>query len=74
MRDIIQETFNEHSNIEANCTGICNKPRIKEKRTELIHSTHSKYIIVILSRGQITTDGYQFVRNKVTMTDDVDIR
>ena len=74
MKYFIEDTFNGFTSVEAMCTGSCNQSRIKQKRTELVPSILSNFIIVILSRGQITVNGYQFVGNRVTVTDDVNVR
>ena len=74
MKYFIEETFNDCIYVEAMCTGSCNRVMKKEKRTELIHSSISKFIIVVLSRGQSNPDGYMFNKNKVKVTDNVCIK
>ena len=75
MKYFIEDTFNGCTAVEAMCTGSCNQSRMKQKRAELVPSMLSNFIIVILSRGQRTVDdGYHFVTNRVTVTDDINIR
>ena len=74
LRNYVEEFFNGGSSILRDCRDGCNTLSQKIQRTELHNSEEAKFLIVILSRGIETVDGYQLVDNKINSTDKVTIR
>ena len=74
LRDYVEEYFNGRSNVLAHCDGDCQKLVEKMKWTSLNRSDEAKFLIVILTRGIDTMDGYTFSKNEIDSSQDIKIR
>ena len=74
MKEIIENELNNTSFVEASCTESCKRMVRKTKRLEITNCEDVKFLIVILSRGVQTNEGYRFLKQKVDVLEDVFIR
>ena len=74
LKMYLEEFFNEGSAVLRECRDGCNAVSRKIQRTELHNSEEAKFLIVILTRGVQTLDGYKLINNKIDSTDIVNIR
>ena len=74
LKDYVEDYFNTQSNFHSYCDGECKKLSNKITWTSLIRSDEAKFLIVILSRGIQTLDGFTFVKNKIDSTRNIQIR
>ena len=74
MKDYVEDYLNEGLTMGYFCDEGCKKFSDKTKRTTLSSGINAKYLIVILTRGIETLDGYHLVTNKVTATSDISLR
>ena len=74
LKDYVEDYFNTQSNFHSYCDGECKKLSDKITWTSLIRSDEAKFLIVILSRGIQTLDGFTFVKNKIDSTRNIQIR
>ena len=74
LKDYVEDYFNNRSNFLSYCDGDCQKLSDKITWTSLIRSDEAKFLIVILSRGIQTMDGFTFVKNKIDSTRNIQIR
>ena len=74
LKTCIEELLNEGSNVGCYCEEGCNSFSLKVKRTSLTCSDEAKFLIIILTRGIESLDGYQLVNNQINSTDVINIR
>ena len=74
LKNYLEQLLNEGSTVGVYCEEGCNAFTEKFKRTALTCSDEAKFLIIILTRGIETLDGYQLVNNKVKSTDVINIR
>ena len=70
----VEAYFNERSTFGVYCEDGCKAFSRKTKWISLTNSDEIKFLIVILTRGIETLDGYQLVKSKIKSTKDVNIR
>ena len=70
----VEDYFNERSKFGCYCDEGCKAFSRKTKWISLTNSDEMKFLIVILSRGIETLDGFQLVENKIKSTEDINIR
>ena len=74
LKFFVEELFNGSTVLEYFCEDGCKMRCQGIRRTALKSTKDTKFIILILSRAMITVNGIELVDNKVTCTDDVNIR
>ena len=74
LKNYVEEVFNEGASVLRHCRDRCNILSQKIERAELNNSDMAKFLIIILSRGIETLDGYRLVENKINSTHEVTIR
>ena len=74
LKKYLEEFFNEGSPVLRQCRDGCNALSRKIQRPELHNSKDATFLIVILTRGVQTLDGYKLINNKIDSTDIVKIR
>ena len=74
LKIYLENFLNEGSTVGVYCQEGCNAFSEKVKRTTLTCSNEAKFLIIILTRGIETLDGYQLVNNQVRSTDVINIR
>ena len=74
LKEYIEDSFSERSNFGGYCDGSCNAFSEKSKWTSITNTDEAKFLIVILTRGIVSMDGFQLVKNQIKSTDDIDIR
>ena len=74
LRDALNDIFNKSSNMEKNCDECGNSNVLAEMRSQLIDASDTNFLLVILSRGIQTMEGFNINQNNVIMTDEVHIR
>ena len=70
----IEDYFNERSTFGCYCDNGCKSFSRKEKWISITNTDEMKFLIVILTRGIETLDGFRLVQNKIASTEDINIR
>ena len=73
LRKCVEDTLNEESFINADCHK-CQQEVQKTMRKEIVDCDDAQFIIVILSRGIQSLNGYQFIKKQCTATNPISIR
>jgi hypothetical protein len=74
LKNYIEEYLNEGTKVGCYCQEGCNAFSEKRKRISLTNSDEAKFLIIILTRGIETLDGFQLVKSKINSTDIINIR
>ena len=74
LRDYVEEYFNKRSKCLLFCDGDCEALTEKTKWVSITDSDEAKFLIVILTRGIETLEGYSLVKNKIKSTENIKIR
>ena len=74
LKIYVEKFFNEGSSLWGNCKEGCKIYSQKTERNQLHNSDEAKFLIIILTRGIQTLDGYELVDNKISSTEPVTIR
>ena len=74
LKNYLEDLLNEGSKVGLYCEGGCSAFSERVKRTSLTCSDEAKFLIIILTRGIETMDGYQLVNSKINSTDVINIR
>ena len=74
LKDFVEDSFNEGTEVGRNCQDGCKQFSVGSHRSTLADIDKTQFIIIILTRGVQTLDGYHLVRNEVHSTDDIFIR
>ena len=70
----VEDYLNEGATQPYFCEEGCNQMSQKIRRMAITSVDEVEFLTVILTRALDTLDGYQFVRNKITATSDINIR
>ena len=73
LNEYVEEFFNISDLVGVRCDA-CKKFVQKEKRSRLTLGSESEFLLIILTRGIKTVNGYQFVDNRTIATQNVFIR
>ena len=73
MKTFIEYELNEESPIEVYCSA-CKENVKKAKKMQLLDCDDAKFLIVVLSRGFQTSEGFVFLSKKVDILDEISIR
>ena len=74
MKFFIEKLLNEGTKERVICEEKCKNLSEKIKRTSLTNSDEADFLIVILSRGIDTPNGFQMLKNETKATDMINIR
>ena len=74
LNQYVENFFHERTKYFLFCDGDCQSLREKTKWTSITNSNEAKFLIVILTRGIKTMDGYSLVPNKTISTENLKIR
>ena len=74
LKEFVEESFNEGAEVGRNCQDGCKRFCVGSHRSTLAAIDKTQFIIIILTRGVQTLDGYHLVCNEVQSTDDIFIR
>ena len=74
LNDKVEEHLNTSSLVGLHCENVCEKFVQVEKSTKLTSVAETDFLIVILTRGVETVDGFQMIKNRTIPTNDVFIR
>ena len=71
---MIENKLNEESDLNAYCCQEKDVNVKKMQQTEILTFDDVKFFIVVLSRGVDTLKGYNFSKQKISITDEINIR
>ena len=74
LKDYVEDYLNEGSTLGYFCNEGCKKFSEKTLWTTLTSGIRAKFLIIVLTRGIETLDGYHLVTNKITATNDISVR
>ena len=74
LNDKVEEHLNTSSLVGLYCENMCEKFVQVEKSSKLSSVAETEYLIIVLTRGVETVDGFQMIRNRTLPTNDVFIR
>ena len=74
LSSYVSEYLNTSSLIGKKCTSELDKLVQAEKRLRITSIRETEFIIVILTRSMQTDHGFKFMKNEVTVTEDMFIR
>ena len=74
LKTQVEDYLNEGLTRLYNCEDGCKKVSQKIRKMTLTSSAEARFIIVVLSRGIESLDGYTFLKNRTTATDDLSLR
>ena len=74
LSDYVSEYLSTSELVGYFCEHGCKKNVEVEKRSIVTNISEVKFIIIILTRGVPTADGYRLIHNEVTATDNLSIR
>ena len=74
LKDSIEDYFNERTTFGGNCDAGCMAFSEKSKWISISNTDEAKFLIVILTRGIVSLDGFQLVKNQIKSTEDIKIR
>ena len=74
LSDYVSEYLSTSELVDYFCEHGCKKNVEVEKRSDLTNISEVKFILVILTRGVSTADGYKLIHNEVKATDNLSIR
>ena len=74
LKTQVEDYLNEGLTMLYNCEDGCKKISQKIRKMTLTSSDEARFIIVVLSRGIETLDGYTFLKNKTPATEDLSLR
>ena len=70
----VEDYLNEGSTMIYNCEDGCKRMSQKIKKMTLTSAAEARFIIVVLSRGFDSLDGYTFLKNRTPATEDLSLR
>ena len=70
----VEDYLNGSSKLKLFCDDGCRGESTKIQKKRILDCDEVQFLIVLLSRGQDTMNGYEFSTNKVIVTDDINIR
>ena len=70
----MEDYLNEGTTMIYNCEDGCKKMSQKIKKMTLTCAAEAKFIVVVLSRGFDSMDGYTFLKNRNPATEDISVR
>ena len=70
----VEDYLNEGSTMIYNCEDGCRKMTKKIKKMTFTSAAEAKFILVVLSRGFDTLNGYTFLKNKTPATENISLR
>ena len=74
LKHHVEDFFHERSKFGSYCDEACNVFSEKIKWTSITSLDETKYLIVILTRGIETMDGFHLLKNEVKSTENIIIR
>ena len=74
LKNNVEEFFNERSEFGSYCEEGCKTLSVKSKWSSITSVEETKFLIVILTRGMETMDGYQLIKNEIKSTETLHIR
>ena len=74
LKHHVEDFFSERSQYGSYCDEGCNAFSEKSKWTSITSLDETKYLIVILTRGIETMDGFHLLKNEVKSTENIIIR
>ena len=74
LKNNVEEFFNERSEFASYCEEGCKTLSVKSKWSSITSVEETKFVIVILTRGMETMDGYQLIKNEIKSTETLHIR
>ena len=74
LNDKVEEQLNTSTLVGLHCENLCEKFVQAEKSSKLTSVADTEFLIVVLTRGVETIDGFQMNRNRTVPTNDVLIR
>jgi hypothetical protein len=74
LKASVEDFLNGGSTFENYCDKSCKAIREKIKRTKITTTDEVKFLIVILTRGIETEDGFHLVKNKIKSTDNITLK
>ena len=74
LNDKVEEHLNTSSLVSLHCENLCEKLVQAEKSSKLTSVAETEFLIVVLTRGVDTVDGFQIINNRTVATNDIFIR
>ena len=74
LNNKIEEHLNTSSLVGIHCENLCEKFVQVEKSSKLTSVSETNFLIVVLTRGIETLDGFQMIKNRTVPTNDVFLR
>ena len=71
LKDYVEDFLNVGSKLGCYCDEGCKAFSEKMKWTSIVNADEAKFLIVILTRGIETLDGFHLVKNKIKSTEDL---
>ena len=74
LKTQVEDYLNEGLTMLYNCEDGCKRITQKTRKMTLTSCAEARFIIVVLSRGIESLDGYTFLKNRIPATDDLSLR